>query len=132
MWASCLGLRLDVRLASGGASAADDAAALAATLPPEDAKAMAEFGRALAGSDGLAPLPSNGAGRSGARSRSSLQSACAPLPDDHSADQETTGWHVVHKRKRARAHGFLRRSGSTQGRRLLARRRRKGRARLST
>jgi len=35
------------------------------------------------------------------------------------------------KRKRARAHGFLGRAAGTSGRRLLARRRRKGRARLS-
>ncbi|MEK7480403.1 MAG: 50S ribosomal protein L34 [Patescibacteria group bacterium] len=36
------------------------------------------------------------------------------------------------KRKRARAHGFRVRSSSTTGRRLLTRRRRKGRSRLST
>jgi len=35
------------------------------------------------------------------------------------------------KRKRARAHGFLARTRSQGGRRLLIRRRRKGRARLS-
>jgi large subunit ribosomal protein L34 len=35
------------------------------------------------------------------------------------------------KRKRVRTHGFLKRSASTNGRNLLARRRRKGRARLS-
>ena len=35
------------------------------------------------------------------------------------------------KRKRARAHGFLARTGTPGGRRVLARRRRKGRAKLS-
>ncbi|MBI2004655.1 50S ribosomal protein L34 [Patescibacteria group bacterium] len=35
------------------------------------------------------------------------------------------------KRKRARTHGFLKRSKSTSGRRTLARRRRKGRARIA-
>lgn len=35
------------------------------------------------------------------------------------------------KRKRARAHGFLKRTKTTAGRATLARRRRKGRARLS-
>ncbi|MDO8481887.1 MAG: 50S ribosomal protein L34 [bacterium] len=35
------------------------------------------------------------------------------------------------KRKRAKTHGFRVRSGSTSGRALLKRRRRKGRARLS-
>lgn len=35
------------------------------------------------------------------------------------------------KRKRARTHGFLKRSRSTNGRRVLTRRRRKGRTRLS-
>ncbi|HEV3245362.1 MAG TPA: 50S ribosomal protein L34 [Candidatus Paceibacterota bacterium] len=35
------------------------------------------------------------------------------------------------KRKRARTHGFLKRSRSKTGRNLLVRRRRKGRARLS-
>ncbi|MBI5470500.1 50S ribosomal protein L34 [Candidatus Kaiserbacteria bacterium] len=35
------------------------------------------------------------------------------------------------KRKRARTHGFLKRTKSANGRALLARRRRKGRARLS-
>ncbi|HXK39177.1 MAG TPA: 50S ribosomal protein L34 [Candidatus Paceibacterota bacterium] len=36
------------------------------------------------------------------------------------------------KRKRSMAHGFRKRSQSTSGRALLKRRRRKGRARLST
>ncbi|HEY4516988.1 MAG TPA: 50S ribosomal protein L34 [Candidatus Paceibacterota bacterium] len=36
------------------------------------------------------------------------------------------------KRKRARAHGFLGRAATKNGRNLLTRRRRKGRARLST
>jgi large subunit ribosomal protein L34 len=35
------------------------------------------------------------------------------------------------KRKRARTHGFLVRSATPGGRRVLARRRRKGRAKLS-
>lgn len=35
------------------------------------------------------------------------------------------------KRKRARTHGFRKRSASPTGRRMLLRRRRKGRARLS-
>jgi large subunit ribosomal protein L34 len=35
------------------------------------------------------------------------------------------------KRKRSRAHGFLKRAGSTAGRKTVLRRRRKGRARLS-
>jgi large subunit ribosomal protein L34 len=35
------------------------------------------------------------------------------------------------KRKRARAHGFLGRAATTGGKKLLQRRRRKGRARLS-
>ena len=35
------------------------------------------------------------------------------------------------KRKRARAHGFLKRTTSPGGRKTIARRRRKGRARLS-
>lgn len=35
------------------------------------------------------------------------------------------------KRKRARTHGFLKRSASRTGRSVLLRRRRKGRARLS-
>lgn len=35
------------------------------------------------------------------------------------------------KRKRARAHGFLKRKATTAGKKTLARRRRKGRARLS-
>jgi large subunit ribosomal protein L34 len=35
------------------------------------------------------------------------------------------------KRKRARTHGFLKRSRTTTGRNMLTRRRRKGRARLS-
>jgi large subunit ribosomal protein L34 len=35
------------------------------------------------------------------------------------------------KRKRARAHGFLKRTASTGGRATLLRRRRKGRKRLS-
>ncbi|MFZ2593853.1 MAG: 50S ribosomal protein L34 [Minisyncoccia bacterium] len=35
------------------------------------------------------------------------------------------------KRKRARAHGFLKRSGTTSGAALLKRRRRKGRSKLS-
>ncbi|HWP61656.1 MAG TPA: 50S ribosomal protein L34 [Candidatus Paceibacterota bacterium] len=35
------------------------------------------------------------------------------------------------KRKRARTHGFLNRTATTSGRKLLQRRRRKGRARLS-
>lgn len=35
------------------------------------------------------------------------------------------------KRKRAKTHGFLVRKRSTSGRKILARRRRKGRARLS-
>ncbi|RJQ34935.1 50S ribosomal protein L34 [Candidatus Parcubacteria bacterium] len=35
------------------------------------------------------------------------------------------------KRKRVRAHGFMKRSGTRTGRAILARRRRKGRARLS-
>lgn len=35
------------------------------------------------------------------------------------------------KRKRARAHGFLKRTTSAGGRKTLIRRRRKGRARLS-
>ncbi|QQG38019.1 MAG: 50S ribosomal protein L34 [Candidatus Kaiserbacteria bacterium] len=36
------------------------------------------------------------------------------------------------KRKRARTHGFRKRSSTTSGRALLVRRRRKGRARLSS
>jgi large subunit ribosomal protein L34 len=35
------------------------------------------------------------------------------------------------KRKRARTHGFLKRAGSANGKKLLTRRRRKGRTRLS-
>ncbi|MEK7505465.1 MAG: 50S ribosomal protein L34 [Patescibacteria group bacterium] len=35
------------------------------------------------------------------------------------------------KRKRARTHGFIKRSKSTAGRNVLSRRRRKGRAKLS-
>ncbi|RJQ33446.1 50S ribosomal protein L34 [Candidatus Parcubacteria bacterium] len=35
------------------------------------------------------------------------------------------------KRKRARAHGFLGRTATKNGRKLLTRRRRKGRAKLS-
>ncbi|OGG52409.1 50S ribosomal protein L34 [Candidatus Kaiserbacteria bacterium RIFCSPLOWO2_12_FULL_53_8] len=35
------------------------------------------------------------------------------------------------KRKRAKTHGFLARSGSASGRNVLRRRRRKGRAKLS-
>ncbi|MBI4093871.1 50S ribosomal protein L34 [Candidatus Kaiserbacteria bacterium] len=35
------------------------------------------------------------------------------------------------KRKRARTHGFLKRARSSAGRRVLLRRRRKGRVRLS-
>ncbi|OGG57945.1 50S ribosomal protein L34 [Candidatus Kaiserbacteria bacterium RIFCSPHIGHO2_01_FULL_55_17] len=35
------------------------------------------------------------------------------------------------KRKRARTHGFLQRTRTVGGRRMLVRRRRKGRARLS-
>ncbi len=35
------------------------------------------------------------------------------------------------KRKRARAHGFLKRTTSPGGRKTISRRRRKGRARLS-
>ncbi|MDR3570729.1 MAG: 50S ribosomal protein L34 [Candidatus Pacebacteria bacterium] len=35
------------------------------------------------------------------------------------------------KRKRARTHGFLKRAGSKNGTKVLIRRRRKGRARLS-
>lgn len=36
-----------------------------------------------------------------------------------------------HKRKRARAHGFLGRMATTSGRSLILRRRQKGRAKLS-
>jgi large subunit ribosomal protein L34 len=35
------------------------------------------------------------------------------------------------KRKRAKTHGFLVRSGTTSGRKVLLRRRRKGRAKLT-
>ncbi|HUO50389.1 MAG TPA: 50S ribosomal protein L34 [Candidatus Paceibacterota bacterium] len=35
------------------------------------------------------------------------------------------------KRKRSRAHGFRKRAGTATGRKLLIRRRRKGRAKLS-
>ncbi|OGC82974.1 50S ribosomal protein L34 [Candidatus Adlerbacteria bacterium RIFCSPHIGHO2_02_FULL_52_17] len=35
------------------------------------------------------------------------------------------------KRKRARSHGFLKRSKSASGRKVLARRRRKGRAHIA-
>lgn len=36
------------------------------------------------------------------------------------------------KRKRAKAHGFLSRSKTTNGKKVLAKRRKKGRAKLST